>query len=91
MISKKVAYGIKNYPKYFIGYIDNDDVTRPVLLKLRQMIGYLKEFYDSMTISFKVDDSKLFKNYCRIWRIISSLLGMELDSEFLHKNKSKNV
>ena len=74
-------YGTKNSLKYFIGYIDEDDVIRPLLLKFPQMIGYLKEFDDNMTISLRVDNSKLFKKYCKIWRTISSLLGIELDSE----------
>ena len=30
------------------------------------MIAYLKEFYDSMTMAFRADDSKLFKKYCKI-------------------------
>ena len=81
MVSKEVAFGTKKSLKYFIGYIDNDDVIRPLFLKLPQMIGYLKEFDDSMTIFLKVDDSKLFKKYCRIWRIVRGLLVTELDSE----------
>ena len=42
LISKEAVYGTKNSLKYFIGYIDEDDTTRPLLLKLPQMIGYLK-------------------------------------------------
>ena len=80
-ISKEVVCGSKNSLKYFIGYNDEEDVIRSLLLKLRQMIGYLKEFDDSMAMSLRVDDSKLFKKYCKIWRTISSLLGIELDSE----------
>ena len=45
------------------------------------MIGYLKKFVDSATMSFRVDDSKLFKKYCKIWRTIKGLLGIEFDSE----------
>ena len=55
-ISKEVVYGIKNSLKYFIGYIDEDDVIRPLRLNLPQMTGYLKEFDDSMTISLRVGD-----------------------------------
>ena len=74
-------YGTKNSLKYFIGYIDEDDVIRPLLLKLPQMIGYLKEFDDSMTMPLRVDSGKLFKKYCKIWRTVSGLLGTEFDSE----------
>ena len=42
LISKEVVYGTESSPKYFIGYFDEDDVIRPLLLKLPQMIGYLK-------------------------------------------------
>ena len=59
VISKEVVYGTKNSLKYFIGYTDEDDVMRPLLLKLPQMIRYLKEFNDSMAMSLRVDDSKL--------------------------------
>ena len=62
-------------------YNDQEDVIRPLLLKLPQMIGYLKKFDDSMAISLRVDDSKLLKKYCKIWKTIRSLLGIEFDSE----------
>ena len=58
IISKEFVYGTKISLKYFIGYFDEDDVIRPLLLKLPQMIGYLKEFNDSMTMFLRVDDSK---------------------------------
>ena len=45
------------------------------------MIGYLKEFDDSMTMYLRVDYSKLFKKYCKIWKLIKGLLGIEFDSE----------
>ena len=31
-------------------------------------------------MSLRVDDSKLFKKYCKIWKTIRSLLGIEFDS-----------
>ena len=39
LIFKEVVYGTKNSLKFFIGYIDNGDIIRPLLLKLPQMIG----------------------------------------------------
>ena len=81
VISKEVVYGTKNSFKYFIGYNDKEDLIRPLLLKLPQMIGYLKEFDDSMTMSLRVDDNKLFKKYCKTWKTIKGLLGIEFDSE----------
>ena len=70
VISKEVVYGTKNSIKYFIGYNDEEDVIRPLCLKLPQMIGYLKNFDDSMTMSLRGDDSKMFKKYCKIRKAI---------------------
>ena len=42
---------------------------------------YLKEFDDDMTMSLRVDDSKLFEKYCKIWKTIKGLLEIEFDSE----------
>ena len=39
-IDKKELYSTKNVLKYLIGYNDND-VIRPLCLKLPQMTGYL--------------------------------------------------
>ena len=52
VISKEVVYGTKNSLKYFIEYFNEDDVIRPLLLKLPQMVGYLKEFNDSICLSY---------------------------------------
>ena len=43
LVSKKEPYGTKNALKYFIGYNDND-VIRPLCLRLSQMTGYAKKF-----------------------------------------------
>ena len=68
VISKEVIYGTKNSLKYFIGYFDEDDVIRPSLLKFPQMIGYLKEFDDSMTMSLRVDDINCLKSIVKYGR-----------------------
>ena len=45
----------KNPFKYLIGY--NDDVIRPLCIKLPQMIGYVKYFESNKTISFKLSNN----------------------------------
>ena len=42
LVSKRESYGTKNSFKYFIGYNDND-VIRPLCVRLPQMIGYARE------------------------------------------------
>ena len=56
LVSKKTSYGKKSV-KYYIGYND-DDVIRPLCMKLPQMVGYAKQFKNnnngnSKRMSFK--------------------------------------
>ena len=55
LVSKKEPYGTKNSYKYFIEYNDND-VIRPLCLRLPQMTGYTKKFNENATISFRVNN-----------------------------------
>ena len=66
LVSKKKSYGTKNLLKYFIGYND-DDVVRPLCIRLPQMIGYVQNFDSNKTMSFKVSDNKLLRKYNKIW------------------------
>ena len=43
LVSKKEQYGKYNSFKYFIGYNDND-VIRPLCLRLSKVIGYINKF-----------------------------------------------
>ena len=50
LISKKEAYGKKSSFKYILGYNDDDDdVIKPLCIKLPQMIGYIKHFDSNKT------------------------------------------
>ena len=71
LISKKEAYDTKNSFKYFIGYNDND-VIRPLLVKLPQMTGYARKFNENKIMSFKVNNKQLLKNYNKIWKKLKS-------------------
>ena len=50
---------------YFLGY--NDDVIRPLCIKLPQMMGYVKHFDSNKTMSFNINDNRLLKKYIKIW------------------------
>ena len=60
LVSKKEPYGTENSIKYFIGYDDND-VIRPLCIKLAQVTGYVKWFDSNKIMSFKVTDKKTVK------------------------------
>ena len=55
LVSKEEPYGSQNSFKYFIGYND-DDVIRPVCIKLPQMTRYVRKFEGNTTMSFKISD-----------------------------------
>ena len=65
LVSKKEPYGKNNSLIYFIGYNDND-VIRPLCLRLPQMTGYAKKFNQNATMSFRVNDKQLLRNYKKI-------------------------
>ena len=90
LFSKKESNGAKNSLKYFIGYND-DDVIRPVCIKLPQMISYVKNFDSKKTRSFKVNDNKLLKKYNKIWERVSNLMNIEFDSEPVYGNNDKYI
>ena len=56
LVSKEEPYSSKNSFKYFIGY-NNDDVIRPLCIKVPQKIGYVRNFDSNRTMSFKISDT----------------------------------
>ena len=81
----------KNSLKYFIGYND-DDVIRPLCIKLSQMIGYLKHFERNKTMYFIVVDNKLLKEYNKIWEKVVHLMNIaEFDSDPVYGDNNKYI
>ena len=76
LISKKESYGTNNSFKYFIGYNDND-VVRPLCVRLPQMSGYARKFDENATMSFKVNNKQLLKTYNKIWEKVEKLLKID--------------
>ena len=67
LVSEKEPYGTKNLLKYFIGYNDND-IIRPLCIRLPKMTGYAGKFDENATMPFRVIDKQLLKNYNKIWK-----------------------
>ena len=91
LVSKKESYGTKNSLKYFIGYDDDDDVIRPLCIRLPQMIGYVKHFDSNTTMSFKVSDNKLLQKYNKIWGKVSNLMNIEFGGEPVYGDGDKYI
>ena len=97
LVSKKEQYGKYNSFKYFIGYNDND-VVRPLCLKLSQMTGYFNEFDEGnnknknkITMSLKAKDKQLLKNYNKIWKKIERLMSIDFDSKTTYGDDDKYI
>ena len=67
LVFKEEAYGTKNSFKYFIGYYDND-IIRPLCIKLPRMTGFVRKFEGNTTMSFKISNKQLLKKHNQIWK-----------------------
>ena len=68
LVSKKEQHGKYKSFTYFVGH---NNVIRPLYLELSQMTGYINKFDENkntITMSLKVKDKKLLKNYNKIWK-----------------------
>ena len=90
LVSKKEPHGTKNALKYFIGYNDND-VIRPLCLRLPQMTGYAKKFNENATMSFRANNKQLLKNYNKIWEKVEKLLKIDFESKPVYGDDDKYI
>ena len=89
-VSKKESYGTKNAIKYFIGYIDNDEI-KSICIRVPQTIGYAKYFDDNKVMSFKVTDKKLLNKYNKIWEKVEELLNVKFESKPIYGEDDKYI
>ena len=65
-----VSYRVKHSDdgfKYFIGYLQDDDVIRLLCIILPQMSGYIKYFDNGRkNMSFKIEDQSAYLKYNEI-------------------------
>ena len=62
------------------------DATRPLCIKIPQMIEYAKCFDGKKTMSFK-----LLKKFTEIWEIVSSLINIIFDNEPVYGDNDKYI
>ena len=90
LVSKNEPYGNKNSVKYFIEYNDND-IIRPLCIRLPQMTGYARKLDENATLSFIVTDKKLLKSYTKIWEKIEGLMKMKFESKPVYGDDVKYI
>ena len=90
LVSKKEPYGTKNALKYFVEYNDND-VIRPLCVRLPQMTGYAKKFNKNVAMSFRANNGQLLRNYNKIWEKTEKLLKTDFASKPLYGDDDKCI
>ena len=79
-VSEKEPYGTNNALKYFIGYNDND-VIRPLCLRLPQMTGYARKFNENATMSFRGNNNQILKKYNKTLEKVEKLLKINFENK----------
>ena len=90
LVSKKEPYSTKNSFKYFIGYNDND-IIRPLCIRLPQMTGYVRKFNENSTMSFRVKDKQLLNNYNKIWEKVEKIMKIDFESKPVYGDDDKYI
>ena len=90
LVSKKESYGTKKSFKYLIRYNDND-IIRPLCVKLPQMTGYARKFDENATMSFIVKNKQLLKKYTKIWETIEKLMKINFESKPVYGDDDKCI
>ena len=90
LLSIKESYGTKNSFKFFIGYNDNN-VIRPLCVKRPQMTGYARKFDGNATLSFRLNNKQLLKNYNKIWEKVEKLMKTDFESKPVYGDDDKYV
>ena len=68
---------------YFIGSNDKD-VIRPLCLRLSKTTGYINEFNENkntIIMSLRVNDEKIFKKYSKTWKKVEKLMRIDFESK----------
>ena len=90
LVSRKESYGNKNSFKYFISYNDND-INRPLYIRLPQMTGYARKFNENATMYFIVKNKQLWKIYTKIWETIEKLMKINFESNPVYGDHDKYI
>ena len=78
IISNKVKNSNDTY-KYFIGYMHDIFLIKPLCIILPQMSGCIKYFENGgKNMSFKIEDENVYIKYNEIWNKIKNLLNVRL-------------
>ena len=90
LVSKKEPYITKKALKYFTGYNDND-VIRPLHVRLPQMTGYAKNFNENETMSFTANNKQFLKNYNKVWEKVAKSIKINFERKPVYGDDDKYI
>ena len=92
LVSKTEPYSTRNSFKYYIdiGYDDND-IIRLLCIRLPQITGYVRKSNENSTISIRVKDKQLLKNYNKIWEKTGRLMKINFESKRVYGDDDKYI
>ena len=88
VVSKEKPYGTKNSLKYFIQC--NDNVIRPLWVKLSQMTDYVRKTDANATMSFNISNKQL-KKCNQIRKRVEKLLKIKFNSKPVYGDNDKYI
>ena len=87
VVSDKFKF-IDDCSRYFIGYLYDDDIIRPLCIILPQMSGYIKYFNNGgKNMSFKIEDESVYPKYTEIWNKIIKSINTIFHSQPIYDEK----
>ena len=55
------------------------------------MTGYARRFDENVTMSFRVNNKQLYKNYHKIWEKVEKLMGIDFESKPVYGDDDKYI
>ena len=87
VVSNKFKHSDDGF-KYFIRYLHDDDVIRPLCVNLPQMSGCIKYFDNGgKNMSFKIEDEGVYLKYTEIWNKITESRNTKFHSQPIYDDK----
>ena len=77
--------------KVHLNNLLDNDIIRPLCVRLSQMTGYARKFDENATISFRANNKQLLKNYNKIWEKVEKLLRIDFESKPVYGDDDKYI
>ena len=67
------------------------DINDNDIIRLPQMTGYARKFDENATMSFRINNKQLLKNYNKIWEKVEKLMNIDFESKPVYGDNDKYI